>query len=314
MLSAILVRQVAEGAQVSLPSSPGVPYNLFIGFSWAGVAVATIFVGARLYTRFQTSPKLHLDDFFISFAYVLVVITASLWQWNASEMYYILNVNAGLAAAEADIWPRTRRWLLVSFLVELFFYTTLILFKLSMLFFFRRIGTIARTFKYIWWPVLIFSLCTYVAAAGNIGHKCLFGNLETITVYCNSPSGTSHLKITLDVNCALDVLSDFLIMLIPFYLLWNVRIRLAKKIAFLGIFSLSIVTMGIAIARATEVGATQKSNGLIDSTYLWFWSALQSSLCIVVACSSAFRQLFVSTPTVNNNPPWKPTSSFYDRR
>jgi hypothetical protein len=68
-------------------------------------------------------------------------------------------------------------------------------------------------------------------------------------------------------------------MLIPFYLLWNVRIRLAKKIAFLGIFSLSIVTMGIAIARATEVGATQKSNGLIDSTYLWFWSALQSSLC-----------------------------------
>lgn len=68
-------------------------------------------------------------------------------------------------------------------------------------------------------------------------------------------------------------------MLLPIILLWNVQIRLGKKLALVGIFSLSIVTMAVAIARAADIGATQKSNGLPDSTYLWFWSSLQSFLC-----------------------------------
>ncbi|EXU94702.1 hypothetical protein X797_012222 [Metarhizium robertsii] len=72
-------------------------------------------------------------------------------------------------------------------------------------------------------------------------------------------SGTCFLMVTPDVNCAL-------------------HLRLGKKIA---LFSLSIITKAAAIARAADIGATQKSNGLPDSTYLWFWSSLQSflSLC-----------------------------------
>ncbi|KID62980.1 uncharacterized protein G6M90_00g079820 [Metarhizium brunneum] len=295
------------------PTPPGISYELFIGFLWAGVAIATIFIASRLYARIRTSRRLYLDDLFISFAYVLVVVTAALWQWGAKDMYYILNANAGLVQVGPDFVTRMRRFLLVSFIVEMFFYTVLMLFKLSLLFFFKRLGSSVDRFKYFWWPTLVFSMCTYLVAVGDIDYECLFGSLKDITVRCNSPSGTYFLKVTLDVNCALDVLSDFLIMLLPILLLWNVQIRLGKKIALLGLFSLSIITMAVAIARAADIGATQKSNGLPDSTYLWFWSSLQSFLCIVVSCAAAFRQLFVSSTRSNSTPLRKPTRSCYER-
>ncbi|KAI0382676.1 hypothetical protein F5Y04DRAFT_287721 [Hypomontagnella monticulosa] len=297
-------RIVRDAPAIPPPTPPGISYELFIGFLWAGVAIATIFLAGRLYARFRGPRRLHLDDVCILFAYVLILITAALWQYAAVDMYYILNVNAGVAPLEADFEARTRRWLVISFVVEIFFYTILILFKLSMLFFFKRLGTNINWFNYMWWPILFFSLSTYFVSIGDVEYRCLFNDLETITVFCNSPAGTSFLRTTLNVNCALDVISDFLmsdhvVMLIPIVLLWNVQIKWAKKLAFMGIFSLSIITMAISIARAADIGATQKSNGLPDS--------------IVVACSSAFRQLFMGPSQSKAKPAWSPTASYYER-
>lgn len=67
-------------------------------------------------------------------------------------------------------------------------------------------------------------------------------------------------------------------MVIPFTLLWNVRIRPRKKLAFIVLFSLSLITIAVAIARTADLGATAKATGQQDSTYLWMWSAIQSSL------------------------------------
>lgn len=49
----------------------------------------------------------------------------------------------------------------------------------------------------------------------------------------------------------------------------------------MGIFCLSIVTMSVAIARTIDINATAKANGLPDSSYLCFWYAVQSVLCML---------------------------------
>lgn len=78
-------------------------------------------------------------------------------------------------------------------------------------------------------------------------------------------------------------------MLIPIALLWNVRIQRQKKIAFIGLFSLSLITIAVAIARTADLNVTKKASGQQDSSYLWMWSAIQSSLgestLISVMCS-----------------------------
>lgn len=68
-------------------------------------------------------------------------------------------------------------------------------------------------------------------------------------------------------------------MAIPIILLVNVQMPWHKKIAFLGIFSLSMITIGVSIARAATIVALQKSTGMPDSSHLWFWSSCQSFLC-----------------------------------
>lgn len=68
------------------------------------------------------------------------------------------------------------------------------------------------------------------------------------------------------------------VLIIPFTLLWNVRIHTRRKLAFFGLFSLSLVTIAVAIARTADLDATKKSNDMPDSSFLWMWSVIQAAL------------------------------------
>lgn len=68
------------------------------------------------------------------------------------------------------------------------------------------------------------------------------------------------------------------VMAIPIVMLWKVRVPRRKKLAFMGLFSLTIITIAVAIARTADLGATAKASGQQDPSYLWMWSAIQSSL------------------------------------
>ncbi|GAP91166.1 hypothetical protein SAMD00023353_5300790 [Rosellinia necatrix] len=83
------------------------------------------------------------------------------------------------------------------------------MFKLSMLFFFKRLGTSVDNFDYLWWPIFFLSLAAFLISIGDVDYQCLFGDLNTNTVYCNSRQATKFLRVTLDVNAAFDVLADF---------------------------------------------------------------------------------------------------------
>lgn len=177
---------------------------------WAGLAVSSVFVVLRLYLRWHGPRRLFWEDAFLLFAYVLSPITAALWQWAAKDMYYTLNVEAGLAAYETDFLERLRRWLIVNLVVELFFYSSLLSVKLSFLFFFKRLGSKVQGQKYVWWPVLGFSITAFLVSLGDVQYECLVGDMTYIVTYCGTSPAGRFTTITLQVNCVLDVLSDFL--------------------------------------------------------------------------------------------------------
>ena len=66
--------------------------------------------------------------------------------------------------------------------------------------------------------------------------------------------------------------------IIPFTLLWNTRIHTPKKLAIAGLFSLTVVTIALAIARAIVINVTKKANGLQDPSYVWMWGTIQASI------------------------------------
>ncbi|KAK3682776.1 hypothetical protein B0T22DRAFT_484798 [Podospora appendiculata] len=290
-------------------SRVGVPEHVFLGLIWTGVSLSGLFLSGRLYSRFRGVRRLFVDDYLAAFAFLLVATTGALWQWVAAgDMYYVLDVEAGARPFAPDVFDRLHRWLAVTLVVELFFYTSLVAVKLSLLFFFRRLDANVNSQKWLWWSTLAFTLATYFISVGNVDYKCLTGSVETQLGYCNTPDVIAYIGITLKVNCVLDVFSEFLIMLQPIILLWNVRIRLAKKVAFIGLFSLSIATMAIATARAADIDVTRRPDGQIDNTYLWLWSGIEPPVAIMVSCLSAFPVLFRSSAAHKNNNKNKPFS------
>lgn len=79
---------------------------------------------------------------------------------------------------------------------------------------------------------------------------------------------------------------------IPSLILWKVQIPLKRKLMLLGIFSLTVVVMAVAIIRVA-VNSDNTRNAAID--WLYFWSNIEAATAIVIACMASFRQLFVTS-------------------
>ncbi|KAL9636397.1 MAG: hypothetical protein Q9204_002278 [Flavoplaca sp. TL-2023a] len=66
-------------------------------------------------------------------------------------------------------------------------------------------------------------------------------------------------RIALKLNCAWDVMTNCLIMLILFSMLKGVQMRRHRKLALGGIFSLVVITMVFAIIHTALVGSDNKT-------------------------------------------------------
>lgn len=303
---------------------PGVSHDSFIGAVWGTFAFATVFIAVRLYSRIRGARNLYLDDILALAAYVLSLATAVLWQWVAADMQYVLTfavvrlfnppspTNPPPSPEEYQGFITAQiRWLRVCLAVELFFYTGLTLVKLSFLFFFRRLGDRVDKLRYLWWPNVFFTLAIYFVCVGTVQYECLVGSVDKINGWCNTKPGIDFTTATLQANAVLDVVSDLFILAIPITLLWDVRMKWPKKLTFMALFSLSVVTMAIAIVRAVDITRTKWVTGQNDPTYLWLWSAIEPCIAIAVSCLSAFPQLFAQSSRSATKPAaFSPTDSY----
>ncbi|KAI4202614.1 MAG: hypothetical protein LQ348_001478 [Seirophora lacunosa] len=223
-------------------------------------------------------------------------------------MYYIMGVTAGVVLPDENAANVAQSWFKSMLAVLILFYSALWSIKVSFLLFFRRLGKNVQGQKRIWWPVFGITLATYFACIGTIQYACLVSSLEYLTAHCATPAATSFQQITLKLNCAWDVITDCLIMLVPFSMLRGVQMRWRRKAALTAIFSLVVITMVVAVLRAALVGSNQAASP--DSSWLYMWSAIEASIAIIVACLASFRNLFSrESNRPRATPPAAPTSS-----
>ncbi|KAK4207858.1 hypothetical protein QBC37DRAFT_432811 [Rhypophila decipiens] len=283
---------------------PGVPYHTFITSIWTTTGLAMVFLFLRLYSRWLGKRRLHLDDYFIIFAGALALATAALWQWAAPAMYRSLTAAGLHGDLPADFPQQLKRFLVTWGVIQMFYATSLTAVKVSFLVFFRRLGGHMSRLRFIWWPVLFFTLASWAIMTGLVHYRCVFTSLEEIFEYCSTPDSIQFTTATLKVGCSLDVISDFLILLIPIILLWGVQIPRKRKIVFIGLISLTLVTIIISIARAADGFATHWNTHQDDVSYLCLWTAVEPCAAIIVACLTAFPQLFA--PASSRRPVYTP--------
>ncbi|KAK4184366.1 hypothetical protein QBC35DRAFT_540491 [Podospora australis] len=284
---------------VDFPSwlSAAVPIKNFLAGSWATTAIAVAFLIARIYIRVRASRRLYWDDAILGFGALMVVLAAGLWQWAAPTFWFILDVGAGKAMPDdlMKFLKDVERTMRVFFVEQFFFYTALACVKLSLLFFFRRVGWHMTKLRLAWWCVLGLVVACWLTSIGDSQWGCLVATGFDIMSQCTEPPAIAYANLTLRINCALDVVSDAAVLSIPIILIWGTTLRTGKKLAFIGLFSLTLVTMLVAVLRVVGISTMTWENGQIDPSYLWLWSSIETCIAIIVACLTAFPQLFVSS-------------------
>ncbi|KAL9032458.1 MAG: hypothetical protein Q9180_006489, partial [Flavoplaca navasiana] len=264
------------------------------GFVWGGFAVAIICCGLRCLARIRTFKKLLMDDYFVLLALSVVLASTITWQIFTRDMYFVLGVSAGLEMPDEDFSQVAGDYFKATLAVIILFYSALWCIKISFLLFFRRLGNNVRGQRRIWCPVFGVTVATYFACIGSIQYQCLVSSFEYLAINCATSAAMSFQQITLKLNCAWDVVTDCLIMLIPFSMLKGVQMRWHRKLALGGILSLVVITMVFAIIRTALVGSDNKTQP--DSSWLYLWSVIEASVdlpaAIIVACLATFRDLF----------------------
>ncbi|KAK3318246.1 hypothetical protein B0H66DRAFT_590975 [Apodospora peruviana] len=288
---------------------PGLTPAAFLGALWAVAILSLIFLAFRLYSRFRGPRRLYLDDYLVILASILILSNCILLHWITPDTYRVLRLAAGLEQIQADFPVLIKKYGGVYGAHMLIFSTTLAAVKLSFLVHFRRLGWHMDRLRFVWWPVLLFVIATWAVMIGNTQFKCYFTSAEEILAYCNTPEAVRLGLVNLAVSCSLDVVSDLFIMAIPFILLWKIQIPTKRKLIFIGLVSLILVTMIISITRALVSYANYYSASRNDALPLMLWSSAEPCVAVMVACLSAFPHLFGPS----SKPVYKPTESWLER-
>ena len=90
---------------------------------------------------------------------------------------------------------------------------------------------------------------------------------------------------------ALDVVTDLMIVIIPIWVLWSVRIKLDQKFI-IGIFlSLNLFMILVAIVRRTGL----EYHGTFDTVWLFTWHHIEACVAVIMISITAFRSIYVSS-------------------
>ena len=146
--------------------SPGVAAHLpehgLQAINWAGVALAAIFVVARTMIRYFRIERLGYDDYWIFFAFIVLMANAILQHYQAPHTYYLSNVQAGLIPVGPGLFDHGNAYVRYEFASIGLFWTILWSVKASFLALFWKLFEGLHVFQKWWYGVCIFTFLTYV--------------------------------------------------------------------------------------------------------------------------------------------------------
>ncbi|KAJ5459329.1 hypothetical protein N7530_011273 [Penicillium desertorum] len=269
-----------------------VPESVFLGVLWALTGTSFLFVIFRIYAQLASFHRVFLDGYLVVFAWVIMLTAAVIWQVEGKVLYELYAISAGPKPFNLEFLPRYNTSMRFNAPLQILFYSALWSVKFSFMAFFYRISAKVKSLR-IWWFVVLFCTASvYIASVADIEYKCSLGGLVYIITQCPQPHHVHYENRMFWANCAGDVITDLMILSIPFLVLWKTRISLRKKLILLSIFSATIFIMVTAIIRVA-VGMNYDRQMNID--WLCFWSFVEVDVAIIVSCVASLRQLFVAS-------------------
>ncbi|KAI4180408.1 MAG: hypothetical protein LQ348_005206 [Seirophora lacunosa] len=199
-----------------------------------------------------------------------------------------------------DIPPEFLNGYLTTIAVDGYLYlVAIVLAKLSLLIFLYRIFHVDRTFRiaawvtgfvFVVWGIIALLMAIFACRPVRASWDLALRKKPTTT--CNpQPYDTSN------VYGFCNVITDFVLMVMPIPMVWNMQTGFKKKIGIILVFMSGAFVCVVAILRQyyayNSGGGRDVSRGIIT---IKIWMAIEVNVAIIVACLPALTPLFKRIP------------------
>ncbi|EED12166.1 conserved hypothetical protein [Talaromyces stipitatus ATCC 10500] len=244
---------------------------------YATIAMTTAFTIARFAVRWtQQKREFQIEDGICLFSWVAFLVMAILYIVVTPVLFRV-----DTAISTGELYANLMKDAL--YVTEIFFANTMIFWivlwsvKLSLLFLYRRLFVGLPDQMKWWWSVLIFTVL--VCVLDRIGE-------------CSTHRDAVAQVASLYFSFAVDVITDLMIMLLPWKLIWLLRLPFMEKVALGGVFGVGLVCVIMAIVRTVSVGIESRSDNTPSSSWLMLWGLIETAIAVVVGTLPAFAIFF----------------------
>lgn len=269
-----------------IPTPPLQEKGLVVMFLFPCLAI--IIVGMRMYIRI-TMRLVGLDDYL-----VLAALLFALLMVGPLFMFMKLNYWGWHKADVPDFDPRAGYWW--NFLVQMFYNPVLALVKASILVFLLRLGGHKQSVRYAIHALNIFNALHAVAIFFTALFQCipLAANWD-FSLREDPDTKCIHNSFHVIASC-ITILTDFLVLALPFWIFLGLTMPWAAKFAVIGVFVMGSVVAIVGIIRVVGIyDLLLRTHGPEeDTTYSIspVWSIVETNLAIICASIPALRGLF----------------------
>ncbi|KAI0123342.1 hypothetical protein BJ170DRAFT_105591 [Xylariales sp. AK1849] len=254
---------------------------LVTGVAAASIAVVTVAVALRLYTRKFVLNILWIDDHMAVLSWASVVTMA---------VTNCLLVRDGLGLPPLDILPGKAMAFGIEMYLGLVMTTVACLFT-KLTFFFQFYRIIRNTHAQLRLPYIVtMSLIaawsvsqTLVTAIPCIPVKAFWD--RSIAAKCIDENMKRWM------NSIGNIVTDFIILVLPVPVLWRIRLPAGQKWALGGVFGLGLLVCLISILRVVITGPSNEANTPPDASLNVVWTMAEVATGLLVSCLSTYRPL-----------------------
>ncbi|KAH7349800.1 hypothetical protein B0T11DRAFT_332842 [Plectosphaerella cucumerina] len=248
-------------------------------------SIALIIFSLRIYTR-VTMRMLGVDDLLCGLALVTTLLLTT-----CIYMFFKLNYYGWHDEDVPEDWtPNAGLWF--NFLYQMMYNPILALVKCSILVFLLRLGGHQKSIFIVIWSIIGIVIGHAVA----VFFAALF---QCVPIRTN---WTPSLRADPDTKCintsfhiiqsAINILTDFLVLAVPFWIFLQLRMPNATKVAVLGVFAIGIAVPIVAIVRLVNMyrllflGERVRHHNIA-----YVWTAVEVNLALICCSMPALRPL-----------------------
>ncbi|KAH7309754.1 hypothetical protein B0I35DRAFT_515158 [Stachybotrys elegans] len=268
---------------LDIPTPPLQRAGVFVMFVFP--AIATVVYSMRVYIR-VTMRTFGLDDFLCGLALISdILVCATLFMFFKLNYYGWRDEDVPEYDPSAGLW-----W---NFFEQLCYNPVLAFVKCSILVFLLRLGGHNNAVYWTIWGLIYFT----------IGHaiSVFFGALfQCVPIYTNwhpemrNDPDTRCIDLSFHIiQSSLTILTDVLILALPFYIFLRLKMARGAKIALCGIFAIGLLVPIVAIVRLVNIyNILYNGERSVHYSLAYVWTAVEVNLAVICCSMPSLRPLF----------------------